>query len=489
MNRSPSSSYLRTFLAFGGALTAVRILAIIFGYPELGPDEGQYWFWSQSPAFGYFSKPPLIAWSIAGTTALFGESEGAVRLSAPFYQFGAATFLFALTQRLAGPREALIAGAAWLTLPGVFLSSALITTDSPLTFFWSAALYYFFRVTDSAEHCRRPHAALLGAAIGFGFLSKYAMSYFLLSAAIVLAFSPLRRRAAGISNIVIAGAVAIAVFAPNIWWNAENNFQTLSHTAANANWSRSFGHPEQVIKFFGDQVAIVGPIMLGLIIMAGIRGRRSEGAGGRDHILALLAFSIPAITIVTAQAFISRAHGNWAAVAYPSAVALAAIYACRSRTALIAIKSSILLHLIIGVGFLAAFVSAPFADRIGADTAFKKLRGWKEISAKIATKAAPFDAIMTDDREITGELVYYARGQKRIVAWNSNVRIDSHFEAFYSFDSSREQRVLYVSSIPEPLYVQGRFASIKTIGPVTVEIGQLKTRTLYLFDASGFVGS
>lgn len=228
--------------------------------------------------------------------------------------------------------------------------------------------------------------------------------------------------------------------------------------------------------------------MLILIVIAALSGRRNQDSANRSLVFALLAFSIPVLTIVTTQAFISRAHGNWAAVAYPSAVVMAAVFACRSKSAMIAIKASIMLHLIIGIGFLAAFMNASFAEGVGADAAFKKLRGWEELSAQIAEASKPYDAIMTDDREVTGELVYYARPGKRIVAWNSNVRIDSHFEAFYPFDPSRERRVLYVSSIPDPLYVQGRFATIKTIGAITVEIGRSKTRSLYLFDVSGFVG-
>jgi len=36
-------------------------------------DEAQYWAWSQNLDWGYFSKPPLIAWVIALPTSLFGN--------------------------------------------------------------------------------------------------------------------------------------------------------------------------------------------------------------------------------------------------------------------------------------------------------------------------------------------------------------------------------------------------------------------------------
>ena len=65
------------------AITALRLVWLALQPADLFPDEAQYWVWSQQLALGYYSKPPLVAWLIAFTTGLFGDSEFAVRLSAP----------------------------------------------------------------------------------------------------------------------------------------------------------------------------------------------------------------------------------------------------------------------------------------------------------------------------------------------------------------------------------------------------------------------
>ena len=44
-----------------GALLAIRLVALVFNRTDLFFDEAQYWAWSVEPAFGYYSKPPLIA--------------------------------------------------------------------------------------------------------------------------------------------------------------------------------------------------------------------------------------------------------------------------------------------------------------------------------------------------------------------------------------------------------------------------------------------
>ena len=62
-------------IAFLLALLAVRLIANIYARTELVFKEGQYWSWSRELAFGYFSKPPLLAWLIRGVTELCGNGE------------------------------------------------------------------------------------------------------------------------------------------------------------------------------------------------------------------------------------------------------------------------------------------------------------------------------------------------------------------------------------------------------------------------------
>ena len=65
------------------ALTALRLAALFATPLELYPDEAQYWLWSRTLDWGYYSKPPMIAWLIWGTTHVGGDTEPWVRLSAP----------------------------------------------------------------------------------------------------------------------------------------------------------------------------------------------------------------------------------------------------------------------------------------------------------------------------------------------------------------------------------------------------------------------
>src|ERR1700761_8001189 len=55
-------------------MTVLRLAAIRLSPLQLYADEAQYWLWSQHLAFGYFTKPPLLAWIIRATT-LMGDAE------------------------------------------------------------------------------------------------------------------------------------------------------------------------------------------------------------------------------------------------------------------------------------------------------------------------------------------------------------------------------------------------------------------------------
>src|SRR5437016_13297078 len=105
------------------AITGLRLLWLVYQPADLYPDEAQYWFWAQHLALGYYSKPPRVAWLIALTTGLFGESEFAIRLSAPLLHAGTAIFVYAIGRRLYNSHIALWSALGYASLPGASVSS------------------------------------------------------------------------------------------------------------------------------------------------------------------------------------------------------------------------------------------------------------------------------------------------------------------------------------------------------------------------------
>ena len=74
---SYSSNFTVAPAMFWGLLLAslaVRLYAVIISPLEPSVDEAQYWLWGQTPQLGY-SKPPLIAWILAGTSSVLDHQN------------------------------------------------------------------------------------------------------------------------------------------------------------------------------------------------------------------------------------------------------------------------------------------------------------------------------------------------------------------------------------------------------------------------------
>src|SRR6185437_10879966 len=262
------------------AVTVARLVWLAVGHADLYPDEAQYWLWSLHPAFGYYSKPPLVAWLIAATTSLLGEDELAVRLAAPLLHFGASLVIFAIGRRLYDARVAMWSAIAYATVPGVSASAALIST-------------------------------------GFGLLAKYAMAYWLLSGLLfLLLFRDERRH---LKRFLGATAVALAIYAPNFIWNALNGFVSYRHTRDNAHLGGPLLHPTHFLEFLGSQFGVFGPIFFAVLILVALTARRSL----RDRRAGLLAcFALPTLAMMVLVSFLSRAEPNWSAPTFVSAIVL-----------------------------------------------------------------------------------------------------------------------------------------------------------------------
>ena len=192
------------------ALLIVRIVALWFNATDLFFDEAQYWSWGKEPAFGYYSKPPLIAWIIGLTTAVCGDSTFCVRLPAPLLHTATAAVIFLIGRRFLSEAAGLAAALAFVTLPGVSLSSGIISTDVPLLLAWALALWAVMELLDGDAWWP---SLLLGIALGVGLNAKYAMAFFVASLAVYMAVTPSARRLLGDARLWVAlglGAYVVA---------------------------------------------------------------------------------------------------------------------------------------------------------------------------------------------------------------------------------------------------------------------------------------
>ena len=121
-------------------LFLARVLFIALCPLELVPDEAYYWDWSRQWDWGYYSKPPLIAWLIALATSLGGNTEFAIRFPAACLGTLGLWAIYELARNMYDARTGLRTVIAAAATPGLTVMSLLMTIDAPFLCAWSCAV-------------------------------------------------------------------------------------------------------------------------------------------------------------------------------------------------------------------------------------------------------------------------------------------------------------------------------------------------------------
>ena len=453
LQQSAPDSHLKLALSMTVAACVLRLIILFVTPLELHPDEAQYWLWSRHLDLGYFSKPPLIAWLIAATTAVGGDTEPWVRLSGPFMHAATGLFLFFTGRRLYSPVVGLLACALYTLIPGVQLSSLVISTDAPLLALLSAALLAYVSLPKQAEPRSVGIAALMGAAVGAAALAKYAAVYGLIGIAAHLLIDKAARRAWSPAVAAAFLGTFALLLAPNLAWNADHHFATVTHLASNANWTRGrMFNPDELGEFLLGQLGVFGPPPA-LLLVAGLvlfRGRLQAA----DRLL--LCWAAPPLLIVSLQALLSRANANWAGAAYPTLALLLAAWLIHWRKT-IWVMAVLSTQGAIALLFLVCVVRPDIADRLGASNSLKRSRGWAEIVQGLVERSREeqvgqrLSAVTVDDRFLFNAAAYYGRsyfghlGAPPLTMWVRGVQSNSQAETENPLTLGEGQRVLAAS--------------------------------------------
>ncbi len=489
--KSAQTDWKKIFIIFSVILLLVRLIVLMFSTLNLSVDEAQYWRWSTEFDWGYYSKPPMIAWIIGLSTSIFGHDEWAIRLLAPFLHATTGIFLFLAGRRLWSEKEGFFAAAIYLTMPGVWLSSTIISTDAALLMFWSAGLYALTRLRDQQN---LTNAALLGIAIGLGFLSKYAMVYFLIGLALALLFDQTGRRALLSPRGAVTALAAGLILTPHALWSLGNGFKTIGHTADNANWGEDMFNPDEFFTFFFDQFGVFGPVSFALLVTFVILFALSRTQLRSDtRARLLLGFVLPPLLIILVQAFLSRAHANWAATAYPAAAILIGAWSVHGSGRLRAIlMAGIGFNLLLGIVYMGALVAPPsVVNEAGLANGFKRVRAWPETIERVNAIATEMGAtsIVVDEREIWHGLDYYGRDgviEIPLRSWQI-AGVPQSFSEETPISDSDAVNALVLNFRPSHLdRLRGDFDTFEETGELVIDLGGGKERRFTLFRASGF---
>ncbi len=495
------------------ALTAWRFWLIEHTGISLYVDEAYYWGWAQHLAWGYYSKPPLVAWLIAASTALFGNGVLGVKALAMLLYPATAGVLYllgrdlfnercgnALAQRVGLVAALLFASSFMVGLLGLFVS-----TDSLLVLCWALAAWCWWRALHSD---RLLWWVACGAALGLGLLSKYTMAAFAATALYSLWAHrlPDGRPLWRTPGPWLAAAVALALFAPHLVWNWHNGMPTLRHTAEITATGIRSGGWASVGEFWVGQLLMLGPVPLLVLGICSLPrwGRAGVGASALppsetppkpNPIPYLLALALPLLAVTTAQSFRAQSNLNWAAPAYVAISLVFAAWACgalnkshpRWLAATLAVNA-LLVATVCHAADIARLLGQPLPTNTDA---FVRMRGWHEALQSLKPIAAQHTGlpVLGVGRTLLAQTTYEWRSLgTQPVAWNPAQHADDQYQLTTDLQKSLGQDLLLVVQGPVPPDLAQRFASVDLLGQVTVGTAPRRYLTITLWRARGFKG-
>ncbi|MBT0957803.1 glycosyltransferase family 39 protein [Alphaproteobacteria bacterium KMM 3653] len=438
MNATPNPfRWLPAAALIVAVVTGFRIVMMGWNQTDLFVDEVQYWLWGQDIDFGYYSKPPLIAWVIRAMTEIAGsDAPFWVRLPAPLFHAVTAMILGAAAQALWAGRAGVCAAALYITLPIISVGSFLISTDTIMFPFLSGALMFWFAML------KRPSGKLAlaaGALLGVAALAKYAAVYYILCAGLAAVFVPAARptlRQAG-----LALAAFLVVLSPNIIWNIANGLSTVQHTLDNADWvrdpaTRAGLNFAGLAEFFGAQFIVFGPILFTGLLWLLIRWSPQNRS--------LLLFSLPIVALVCLQALLSNAYANWAAAAYLAGTLVIVPLVLRHRWTLWA---SLALHSAFALFVPIAAMKAQDITVGEGRLLMARYLGRVQMSEAImgAARDEGLKTIVVKNRDLLADLFYTGRDSGLTFhAPPPKGRAANHYELSFPLPSDATGEVLFV---------------------------------------------
>ncbi len=466
-------------------ITLIRIYCLFVSPIELSVDEAQYWHWSQNLDFGYFTKPPFIAWTIGLSTKLFGNEEWAVRLFSPIIHFFISIILWITTQFAFGLKAGRIAALLWIFTPAASLGSFIISTDTPLLLFWSLALLFIFKTFKDDSYIS---ASLAGTSLGLAFLSKYAALYFF----VLLIFWWViydKGKELALKKLLVCLISSFIVATPNLYWNYSNDFVTASHTISNANLSEIIINYANVIDFLSSQLLVFGPIIFLLYLFIIIN------SFFKDPKLSLLGMlSLPIITLIIIQSFLKVANPNWAVTAYISATLMISAYAIIQKHKVLRLLTKFALFINFALSLLILKITLTgnfYPINLKSDPLRKNL-GFEILSTEIKK---------TFDNNEFSKLVFMNRGEitrfnyylnkidnkfkNKIFLKTKSISPGNFYEQNYNYNKTNHKKDEKIMIVKRDLNFRNNFSNLtetKFIRKISTNTIKELRKTYYLFE-------
>jgi len=389
-------------------VTVLRLL-LTTRYP-LSPDEAYYWLWSKNLDWFYFSKGPIVAYTIALGTWFGGNTELGVRWPAVILSALSLFLLFYASRRFFSPALSWFCLVAGICTPLFALGSIVMTIDPLSVFFWAAAIvtgWLAWRTNSTAWW------SLTGMCVGLGFLSKFTNAIQAICFLCFLLGTSRGRQMLRTPSPWWAATLALLSTLPFWIWNANHDWVNWKHLLSRGQLltpetqSLFFSiKPMEFLLFVGLQALVISPI-LWLIILCSIiwavhktissitffqQKNCTHPEGQEIQLFYLLCQSVPLFLFFGLFALNDAGQPNWTAPGYVAAVVIVGKFLQKmwNKSPLLRL-SSICALVLAALSTLILHNTRPLRLPPEIDP-LSRIRGWDELCQKILTAQQSYKA-------------------------------------------------------------------------------------------------
>ena len=482
-----------------GASAVLAVARLVYSARvELAPQEAYYWQYARHLDWSYFDHPPMCAWWIALGVKLLGASELGVRLPAVVSGTLLTGVLYSLGARLYSPRVGALAALAANTTVLFGLGAVVMTPDVPLVLFWALALRVLCELVlpDGAGAGRggwRWYA--LGALCGLAMLSKYTAALLPPQILLTALLSPRGRAGLRSPHPYLALLVAVAVFSPVFFWNAQHDWASFAFQTSGRAKTVHGVQPFLVGRYVGLQAVAVGPLLyLSLWLSAALLVGPALRGEPRARLLAIA--SLPGLLLFTAVSPLHWVKMNWVAPAYLGVVlATAARWdggagrrGGRLYPALALVTGGLL---VVGLYLMPVWPAIPFKEKDNLVT------GWRQLAThvqaqreRVTPPGAPPPLVVGWGYKTASELAFYLPDQPQT---QSDPALGAPGLAydFWWESIGRHADALVVMDERQPLRdaaerLAGHCDRVEPLPPVSVSRGERRVTTFQLWHCQGW---
>ncbi len=310
---TPEDKKYRQYALILIVLVALYHLFII-GSVGPGDNEAYYWTWSKHLDLSYFDHPPMVAYMIALTTAVGGDSVFFLRIGTVLLFCITSFLIYLLAFELSGSRKTAFYSLCLANIiPLFFLLGILTVPDAPLAVFWLLYLLLLLRVAKGIPWW---HWYLMGFILGLAVLSKY-FAILLVPSTLLFLLSDKKLRAYLKSPHPYIGlVVSAAVASPILFWNIREGWASfIYHLNTRHEGGVFWGNLWTLVV---GQLGVVTPILLFCFIAVFfISVKRGFRPGGHIHSKFIVMTSVPTLVFFyIVMCLTNDAEPHWPGLGY-----------------------------------------------------------------------------------------------------------------------------------------------------------------------------